>query len=118
MKPARGAVNRPHLLGGWMPIEKTKGTCTCIDTGRLGDPHSTPPPPKKHPLATSFLVSSYHGGRLVRLVWGWWGSRPVKSEPNKTKNSTDCGDRTRDHEIKSLALYQTELSRRVALCTA
>ena len=31
------------------------------------------------------------------------------------KKCTDCGDRTRDHEIKSLALYQTELSRRV--CT-
>ena len=30
----------------------------------------------------------------------------------KTKN-TDCGDRTHDHEIKSLALYRTELSRLV-----
>ena len=27
------------------------------------------------------------------------------------QKSTDCGDRTHDHEIKSLALYRTELSR-------
>ena len=31
----------------------------------------------------------------------------------RKQKSTDCGDRTHDHEIKSLALYRTELSRLV-----
>ena len=46
-------------------------------------------------------------GTLESLVW-----KNVVEKTTKNKKFTDCGDRTRDHEIKSLALYQAELNRR------
>ena len=50
--------------------------------------------------------------RNVALTLG----RIRKASSAQRKKNTDCGDRTHDHEIKSLALYRTELSRLTGFC--